>query len=163
LKKIADIVERYLIRFIVLGIVVLVIVQGIMTKDSMRLYLSWDERLEGQSIELPVSSPTKDIDKGSLSKEINSPYALITISINQFSSLPESIVLVNGEEKERFTSNKITLELMAGDIVEIDSRYYNSSIEYKIEDTSENIAYPEEGNTFTANKGIVMIGKIIVK
>jgi len=162
LKKFADMVEKYLIRFIVLGLVILVLVQGVMTRDPMRFYLSWEERMEGQSIEFPVSSENKNIEKD-LNKQINSPYALITLSIDQFYSLPKSIILVNGEEKASFTNKEINLELMAGDIVEIDSRYYNFPIEYKIEDISDNVAYPEEGKVFTADKSIVMIGKVIVK
>lgn len=162
MKKFINLVEKYLIRCIVLGLVALVIVQGLMTKDSMRLYLSWGERMEGQNIKLPVSTDNTEKDQHTV-RETNSPHAEITLSVNHFSSLPNSIIIVNGLEKARFTTKEITLELMAGDIIEIDSSYYNNPIEYKIAHISDNISYPEEQMVYTANKAIVMIGKIIVK
>ncbi|WP_054696914.1 hypothetical protein [Syntrophomonas palmitatica] len=50
-------VEKFLIRFIVTGLVMVVVVQAIMTKEPYRLYLSWGERLEGQNISYPVNTP----------------------------------------------------------------------------------------------------------
>ncbi len=161
MKKFADLVEKYLIRSIVLSLVLLVLVQGIMTKDPLRLYLSWGERLEGQIIEYPVN--TVDPEKEETNPAVESPYALMTITVDKYSSLPKAKIMVNGQEKMDFSQNEIQLKIMAGDVVEIDSTSYNFPVEYNITKISDNLSFPERGTAYTANGTIVMIGKIIVK
>ena len=163
MRRFIAIIEKYLMRFIVIGFVALVIVQGIMTNDPMRLYLSWGERMEGQSIEFPVSTGEIDQEQNSSSMQVNSPYAILVLSIDKFSSLPNAAILVNGKEIQRFTDNEIRLKLIAGDVVEIDSTQYNFPVEYKVTNISNNLSFPEKGQIFTGNQGMVMIGQIIVK
>lgn len=163
MRKFIAIIEKYLIRFIVIGFVVLVIAQGIMTNDPMRLYMSWGERMEGQSIEFPVSTGEIDTEQDNSSMQVNSPYAVLVLSIEKFSSLPNAVILVNGKEVQRFTDKEVRLKLIAGDVVEIDSSRYNFPVEYKVTNVSNNLAFPERGQVFTGNQGMVMIGQIIVK
>lgn len=163
MRRFIAIIEKYLIRFIVIGFVVLVIAQGIMTNDPMRLYLSWGERMEGQSIEFPVSTGEFDQESDNNSMQVNSPYAVLVLNIEKFSSLPNAAILVNGKEVQRFTDNEVRLKLIAGDVVEIDSTRYNFPVEYQVTNVSNNLAFPEKGQVFTGNQGMVMIGQIIVK
>lgn len=161
MKKLADLIEKYLIRSIVFTLIALVLVQGIMTKDPIRFYLSFSERLEGQTIEYPVN--TIDNEQEDLTAPVENPYALVTISIDKYSSLPNAKVLVNGKEVSNFNEEEIQLKIMAGDVLEIDSTSYNFPVDYKISKVSENLSFPEQGNTYTANGSLVMIGKVIVK
>ncbi|NLU48825.1 MAG: hypothetical protein GXX09_00200 [Syntrophomonadaceae bacterium] len=46
--KLLDNIEKYLVRAVVLGIVLLVVVQAALTQDPLRFYLSLGERVEGQ-------------------------------------------------------------------------------------------------------------------
>lgn len=160
MKKFIDRVEKGLIRFIVLALVILVIAQGAMSSDTMRFYLSWGERMEGQVINLPTEK--KESEQQSAGK-VESPYAIISLSVQKYSALPKAEILVNGEKAGTFASREVEIRLMAGDVVEIDSTAYNFPVEYKVESHSENLAYPRKGQTFTANQTIVMIGEIIVK
>lgn len=162
LKKFADKIEKYLIRFIVLGMVVLVLVQGMMTRDSLRFYLSWSERMEGQALEYPVSKENVEPDK-SQGMDINSPYALLSLSLKKYSSLPRAVILINGEKVDDFENQEVDLKLMAGDIVEIDATFYDFPVEIKVNKVSDNLAFPEKDQIFTANDSIVMIGKTVVK
>lgn len=57
----------------------------------------------------------------------------------------------------------MSLELAAGDIVEIDTTFYSFPVSFLIKETSSNVAYPEKNQVYNANQGIVMVGKIIVK
>jgi len=139
----------------------MVIIQGLMTKDDFRIFLSWSERMEGQSIEFPVNSALEDVENDET--QVSSPHARITLSIKDFSTLPKSAVKVNNKIVAYFSSPEVKLDLMAGDVVEIDSTYYNFPICYIVKKVSNNVSYPEKDETYTANKGIVMIGKIIVK
>lgn len=161
MKKLADLIEKYLIRSIIFTLITLALVQGIMTKDPIRFYLSFSERLEGQTIEYPVN--TIDSDSEDLALPVENPYALVTITIDKYSSLPNSKVIVNGKEITTFTEKEIQLKIMAGDVVEIDSTAYNFPVDYKITKVSDNLSFPEQGNTYTANGSLVMIGKVIVK
>lgn len=161
MRKFINGVEKYLIRFIVLGAIMLVLVQGLMTDDSMRFYLSLGERMEGQVIELPDEEEI--LREEAAGPIATSPYATITFAIKEFSSLPRTRVLVNGEPRADFCEQKVTLNVMGGDVIEIDSSAYNFPVEYYIEESSSNLGYPRQGQAFTGNQSIVMIGKIIVK
>jgi len=66
-------------------------------------------------------------------------------------------------KKRLFSKKELTLQLMAGDVLEIDSSYYNFPIEFKVEKVSENLAFPRKDEIYTGNHDIVMIGKVVVK
>lgn len=169
MKKYINLVEKYLIRFIVLFLVALVVVQGLMTRDDLRLYLSLGERLEGQYIGQPAINESPDPasavqnlgDSDKASRE--SPQAQLTISVERFASLPRAVILVNHHPYREFTEKEMSLELAAGDIVEIDTTFYSFPVSFLIKETSSNVAYPEKNQIYQANQGIVMVGKIIVK
>jgi len=158
-------IEKYLIRTIIFSLLVIVIVQGIMTQDSLRLYLSWSERMEGQVVEYPVSHAVKNNSQSKQpdALEATSPETGLVIGIDDFSMLPRAVIIVNGKEKTTFNTQKVTLRLKAGDVVEIDSSAYNFPVNYRIIDCSSNLSFPKKGTVYTANQSIVMIGKIIVK
>lgn len=152
--------ERYLIRFIVITLMALVVVQALMTQDSFRLYLSWAERMEGQEISYPVNRSTGDENTVN---RIKSPKARVVIAIESFSSLPLTGILVNGQVSKPFSNKEVILMVKGGDKLEIDSSAYNFPVKYRIKEVSDNVAFPEAGNVYTANQGIVMIGNVIVK
>lgn len=166
MKRFVEKVEKFLVRAIILAVLIIVVVQGAMTKDSWRFYLSLGERLEGQTIEFPVNNFPADSRKNSANlngQALQSPHAEITLQVEKFSSLPHAIIMVNGEERAKFANGEVVLQLNAGDVVEIDSSYYDFPLSFTIKDCSPNLAYPEKGKTFTSNQSIAMIGKIIVK
>jgi hypothetical protein len=168
LKRFVNLVEKYLIRLIVLSLVALVVVQGLMTRDEFRLYLSLGEKLEGQKLELPVinnnESAANDNEKTpTTAPTVKSPQAIITISLEKFSSLPKAFILVNDRKMKDFSDKDIKLELSAGDTIEIDATSYNFPVSFKIKDVSSNVAFPQINQVFQANQGIVMLGKVIVK
>ncbi|MGI5911492.1 MAG: hypothetical protein ACOX6E_02755 [Syntrophomonadaceae bacterium] len=164
IKKIINTVEKYLIRTIFFSLLVIVIVQGIMTNDSLRLYLSWSERMEGQVVEYPVNSASNnEVKDKPATLEATSPETILILSIDDYSSLSRAIILVNGVKKGCFDKKEASLKLKAGDIVEIDATAYNFSVSFKVSDCSNNLAYPEKGTVYTSYQDIVKIGKIIVK
>jgi hypothetical protein len=154
-------VEKGLIRFAVISLLLMVVVQGLMTADPIRLYLSWGERMEGQKLEFPVSYQQQVAPP--VVGEAQSPLTMLTIAVDKYSSLPRAKILINGQEKYDFTEKQVKIDISAGDTVEIDSTAYNFPIDYKIVSVSSNLAYPDTKQIFTANQTIVMVGKIIVK
>lgn len=166
MPKFFEKVEKYLIRSIVLGFVLMVIVQGLMTQEPWRMYLSWNERMEGQNIELPASTAhekSTKISQENHQASVQSPQAMLTISLQQFSSLPKASILVNGKVSGYFNEKEIKLNINGGDVLEIDSTFYNFPVNYHINSVSENMAFPKRGADYTGNQSIVMIGKVIVK
>lgn len=162
MKKFIEKVEKHLIRSIALVFVAVILVQGLMTQDDMRLYLSWGERLEGQTIEYPVYSNEEEKQEPEM-ETLNSPYALLGLSLEEYSSLPRAMVLVNGKEYGSFEDNQVQLKLMAGDVIEIDASYYDFPVKFKVLQASDNLAFPVPGEIYVCNQDVVMIGKIVVK
>lgn len=154
--------EKYLMRLVVLCLVAVVVVQGLMTDDTTRFYLSWSERMEGQNLPAPVVA-----EKGESGSEagtvVKSPQALLTIELIQQKSAPAAKILINGQERYSFTRQQVSIRVNAGDTVEIDTRDCSLPLEFKISGGSDNLAYPNRGQEFAGNQSIVMIGKIIVK
>ncbi|MGE5391458.1 MAG: hypothetical protein ACM3PE_10400 [Deltaproteobacteria bacterium] len=160
MKDIFERFERYLIRFILFTLVCVVVVQGLMTRDSFRLYLSWAERMEGQDIYYPVNQETSG---EKTSGEVKSPRARLVITADSFSSLPLAKVLVNGQICKGFDRKEVELTVKGGDKVEIDSTRYAFPVNYRIKSVSANVGFPEKNTCYTANQGVVMIGNVIVK
>ncbi len=162
MKRFIEKVEKHLIRTIALAFIALIIVQGLMTHDNMRLYLSLGERLEGQAIDYPVNSVEENNGTEEM-ENINSPYAMVLLSLEKFSSLPKAVVMVNGKEQASFVNNEVQLKLMAGDVVEIDASAYNFPVVFNVKQVSDNLAFPVKDENYVCNHDIVMIGKVVVK
>lgn len=160
MKNFISSVEKVLVRCVAVCLLIMVLVQGLMTADPIRFYLSWGERMEGQDIQFPVNT---NREASNPVPEIKSPQARVAIGVDKYSSLPRARILINGQEKYNFTDKKVTVDINAGDTLEIDSSAYNFPIDYKVTAVSSNVAFPEQGQTYTANQTIVMVGKIIVK
>lgn len=160
MKNLINRVEKVLIRLVVFTVLIITVVQGFMTVDPVRFYLSWSERLEGQTIQIPVAGHREYIP---VAEEVSWAQARLAIEAGKFTALPKARILVNGEAKYDFREKKVIIDINAGDTVEIDSTAYNFPIEYEIVEVSSNLAYPERKQTFTANQTMVMVGKIIVK
>ncbi|MEQ8200851.1 MAG: hypothetical protein ABRQ24_05455 [Syntrophomonadaceae bacterium] len=162
MKDLIDRVEKGLIRFVIIGIVIMVVVQGFMSVDPIRLYLSWGERMEGENIRLPVAATKTETDDPDVEEAV-SPQARLALEISHFSSLPRARILVNGSERTSFNGKQVNLAVQAGDTVEIDATAYNFPIEFSVTAVSSNLVFPEKNLKYTANQTMVMIGKVIVK
>ncbi len=162
MKKFIEKVEKHLIRSIALVFIALIIVQGIMTHDNMRLYLSWGERLDGQAIDYSVNTAEQNNGAEEI-ENVNSPYAMLVLSLEKFSSLPRAVVLINGKEYTSFAKDEVQLKIMAGDVIEIDASAYNFPVVFNVEQVSDNLAFPVKDDSYVCNQDIVMIGKIVVK
>jgi len=155
-------IEKYLIRWAVVSLLLVVVAQGLMTADPIRFYMSWSERMEGQSLPAPVNA--SKIESSSVnSPALKSPDALISLASGNNVVLPQAKILLNGKPRYAFSRSPVTIKVEAGDTVEIDASSYNIPIEFTISSVSDNIGFPVKGDVFAANQSIVMIGKVIVK
>ncbi|NLC06923.1 MAG: hypothetical protein GX755_02995 [Syntrophomonadaceae bacterium] len=182
--------EKWLVRFVIFGLVALVVTQTLMTQDPFRFYLSFAERLEAQrmgSDKLPESKqiqpalvPTKPEDEvnqinSGLTEEFNSndliglqpatseTVGTITLELINFSSMPKATVLVNGQEVADFREKRVTIPVRNDDILEINGSYYQHSLTVLILDVSENVRYPKKKQEIKVNQSLTRIGQVTLK
>ena len=138
----------------------LVVVQGLMTNDNIRFYLSLGERLEGQEVTVPtaVTGELEEIE------EIPArPSRKFLSELQDYTSLDKVRILVNGQEMGRMSESRVKLYVTSGDVIEIDTQEYNEPITLKITSVTPNLAFPEDGMTFTSQRAVTMLGKVAVK
>jgi len=179
--------EKWLVRFVIFGLVALVVTQTLMTQDPFRFYLSFAERLEAQKMGLdelaeskqiqPTLVPTNPEDgvnqiNSGLTEKFNSndliglqpaiseTIGTITLELINFSSMPKATVLVNGQEVADFREKRVTIPVRTDDILEINGSYYQHSLTVLILDVSENVRYPKEKQEIKVNQSLTRIGQV---
>ncbi|MGE5423059.1 MAG: hypothetical protein ACM3QW_07330 [Ignavibacteriales bacterium] len=157
--RVLDEVEKYLIRLVVFGLIALVTVQGAMTSDSIKFYLSLGEHLEGKNVEAPAAA----VDDLSAYTMLNSDVASITIDTVDYTSLNKAFLVVNGHRQGNFSEGRLTTDVSSGDVIEIDTSWYSHPVQFKVVRTSSNLRFPSEGFSITADQSMTVIGKTILK
>ncbi len=160
--RLMDEIGKKLLHVLIFGLVSLVLVQGLMTEDRFRFYLSLGERLEGQKV--PVS--TAMFSDEDLIEEIpcsTSSPGSFSLSLQSYSSLEKARLLINGQEIGRMSSNRIELYVTSGDVIEIDTLAYDHPVTLKVTNVTPNLTFPQEGMLFTSHQALSMLGKIQVR
>lgn len=157
---------RWLCRSLALALVVLVVVQGMMTHDPWRLYLSFAERLSSEreaaekySAALappPLSRETKE-DFG------EAEAATLTLEVVNFSSLGRAIVRVNGETVGNLRDKVLSVGVRDGEFIEIDTTFYPQPVKIRISQTSKNLRYPRQGEALELLQEVVCLGPVSIK
>lgn len=160
--NIMDEIGKRAVRLLIFSFVALVAVQGLMTNDGIRFYLSLGERLEGQMAVLETAAITEPGEILEIPCSTSSPGS-IYLELVDYTCLDRVRVLINGREMGRMSSSRVKLYVTAGDVLEIDTQAYNHPITLKITSVSSNLAFPEEGMTFTSDQAVTMVGKVRVK
>lgn len=160
--KIMDEIGKRVVRFLIFGLVALVVVQGLMTNDSIRFYLSLGERLEGQEVTVPAAVSSDSEEIGEIPCSTSSPGSFY-LELQDYTSLDKVRLLVNGQEIGRMSSSRVKLYVTSGDVIEIDTQAYNHPITLTITGVTPNLAFPEEGMTITSQQAVSMLGKVKVK
>lgn len=149
-----DLVEKYLVRLAALVVVALVLIQGLMSKDEFRLFLSLDERLEGKRAEMPAMlSSEQDI-------MVKEEIGYMVIKVEDYSSLSQAYVLVNSQVMGSFADGRVKLYVADGDVIELDTRSYAYPVTFVIESVSSNLSFPPPGAEVICDRSLVMMGKV---
>ncbi|NPV26297.1 MAG: hypothetical protein HPY81_02325 [Firmicutes bacterium] len=166
----ADRIERFLLRFVIIGLVVLVVTQSLLTSDPLRFYLSFAERMEGRSLDLDNAYVFKDVDDAnqpgsemSLSGRPSVPTGTLTVSLLNYSSLQKAVLLRNGEPIGDFRDKHLTVRVHAGDVLEVDGSYYNYPLALEITAASENIVSPKVKQRIEVKHNVVKLGVVQLK
>ena len=84
----------------------------------------------------------------------------ITLRSPDFFSLPHAKIYVNHHRISDLRDGQITLIVTHGDIIHLDTSFYNRELDFEFAATSGNISYPEAGERFTVLPQNNLIGEI---
>ena len=144
-------------HFVLHGILFLtvsaVVLQGIVTVRPLLLFTGWAELLPGEweSVrEASVQQETPALE-GS---------CCLTLALKDIAALPACRVLVNGEEAGSFENRRLTLSLMAGDLVEVDTTFYDFPVTFEIVSGNEHLLRPQDSAQIRVQRGIGWLGEV---
>lgn len=137
--------ERLLFNSFLAVFVILLGVQAALLNPSFRAVLTMDENLQGS----PLGTEEFLYNEGS-----------IEISLVNLESNSDVRVLVNGEERAVFDSSSITVNVVEGDVVEIDASEATGSVEVKISAISANFDRECLGRAYRAEGRVLKLLKV---
>jgi hypothetical protein len=148
--------ERHLRRWVVISLVLLVVVQGLMTNDNIRYFLSIGERMEGSKIAVTASSTA---DKQLSSGTVPAGGSLELVKADG-KPARDALVLINGKPAARFDSPQVLLQVEPGDEIKIDTRSYQEPITFRVGKISPDLDFPLPTMTFTCRQEVLDLGRI---
>lgn len=84
----------------------------------------------------------------------------IIFQLINFSTLPKAKILVNGKIAGDFTHPYVNLPVAEGDLVEIDTCFYEHLVTIKVLESSSNIVLPQKGVQLSGKKTVLSFGKV---
>lgn len=151
-------------RLAVLLAIVLVLVQGAMLNGDVRYRLSIGEQLEGRPVTEQSNRTIQAASDSVLTgEEMISPWAEVEVEMLQFTSLPQAMILINGQWAGSFAEPKLRLRVMGSDDIEIDTSSYDFPVQFRINQASVNLVQPQVGDSYKSNHGRIFVGKVMVK
>lgn len=87
----------------------------------------------------------------------------VVLELEDFSTLPEARILINGVEASNFSEKQVTLRVENGDVIAVDASAYNSPFKVRIKSVSSVIDVRELREMSIIDEDYQTIGKIIFK
>lgn len=165
----ADRIERFLLRFVIGGLVVLVVAQSLMTSDPIRFYLSFAERLEGKSLKPENPSVfSSEVVTNPAHTAVNQPVTAVpagtlTLSLMNYTSLQKAVLLRNGEPVGDFRDKQLTIRVNDGDQLALDGSFYTYPLSFEVTSISDNITSPKAKQMIEVRHNVVNIGPVRIK
>ncbi|MEJ6952169.1 hypothetical protein [Natronospora cellulosivora (SeqCode)] len=141
MRNFLEMVEKFLVNFIVIGLILLISLQLIMRTDmgyqriknleySLRNVLHEDETVE-------VFARPQSFSEGK-----------ILISLEQDYSLPQVWLVKNGTRVANFSAGFVEIAISEGDFLLIDSKFYDQALTLEIKEISPNVRSWHVGQQF---------------
>ncbi len=142
-------IEKLLFKAVLLGLLILVVFQIVMLKDSVRMFLNYTTMLEGRSLRA----------EGMLMEE-----GYVCLSLENGTSLSGIELLLNGEPIASLDTRGVRVHVRNNDVLELDaSRNKKGCAWVHVVEVSDNVMQPPVGlRTRAANK-INLISRITIK
>lgn len=149
--------EKVILRVIIFGLVFLVTAQALLTTDSMGLYLSWAERLEGKPFSTWSGPAARVMETES------AVFGYITLEMKDYSSLAQAYVIINGEKAADFRSKRVIVKVFSNDVVEVDGSFYQRPLKFSVVDISHHLSKPVLHQTIETQSSVALLGKVQFK
>jgi len=133
-------VEKYLIRAIVVGVILLVLVQTFFLQDPTQFYMSFSEKLNQEVTNFNRIYPEARPTSGEIAV-----FSTVTIRLENFSSLQKAKLLINDRVVTDFRDKQVTVRVNPQDVISIDGSYYTHRLVFKVVSVSNNVAQPKAG------------------
>lgn len=144
LASVAQRVEGFLLRVLILVLLLLVVGQSLLSYDGMRALFSYVDVLEGAAYD-PESAYGDAVGATFLS-EWDARVLTVSVLLISMPSAPDAHLLVNGFAVADFEQPHLTIEVHDGDRLEIDGRAAAEDLRFRVVDVSPELAEPVEGH-----------------
>lgn len=140
-------IENILLKISIFSLLSLIVVQIFLSNNLIRTIVGHNNNRNVIAIEESANY---------------SPSGWIEIEIKDFERYEHINILKNGvdiEEDVSIIDDIIKLEVLEGDVIEIDTTKYEESIGIHILETSDNIRNPQNGQQYQSSKNILYLFK----
>lgn len=88
------------------------------------------------------------------------PTHVVTLQLNNFSTLPRVKVLVNQEVRGEFYDRYVTVSVKNGDTIEVDGTFYSHPVEIVVLDASPGVLAPASGQKLKLQGNFATVGTV---
>jgi hypothetical protein len=161
--------EKWLIRFVLLGVCTLLLTQMAMFKEEARHYLSRVDRLEGEKVSLDsnlyASNSLTISERTVVSKQIPSFRESRNLIVRMIKPAGDAraFATINGEKMSDFSRGEVNLTVYDGDYVEIDCAELKAPAQFVVTVSGGSMTAPVDGLVVETKNNIGTIGKIKFK
>ena len=155
-KKILKGIERLILRLLVVGLVLLVAVQFILTNSNVEQKLvakiPWTRKLLTLGQQNEFSQSAKQV--------FSTRQQYIKLSLQNNLQLRKVQVLVNGQVVGNFSQSEIKVNIKPGDRLAIDARGCQQGLWFEIDSLSTAISFLQTGQQFWLKDEYKVLGKV---
>jgi len=159
----AERVERSLIRFVILLSIVVVVSQGLLSHEKLRLFLSYPDQLEGTAFKEEAKTAFSPAASEKPAGEKQSREGLLAITCVTGPRYPQVKILINGKVAGDLGRGSIALPVREGDLVEIDGTGYQAVLTFRLTGVSDNISEPRVGTEVVTHQSIERLGRVTLR
>lgn len=157
----AERVEAALLRAAVVGLLLLLVGQGLLATDA-RSWLSYVYRLEGIAYDPLAMVKPEAVGALYLSPEPD-PVPTLTLLVVDRPSAAGLRLLVNGHPVADFAHPQMTVPVRDGDRLDLDGRGVRGSLRVRVVDAAPGVRWPPEGLEVAVRGDVRPLGRVDVR
>lgn len=155
----ADRLEGFLFRLVVILLVILAVGQTLLSEDSTRVFLSYADRLEGLPLE--TVEPWGDETPAAPAPKPAPSGGNLSVALINRPAAPQAFLLVNGRRVGDFRGGKVEVAVQPGDFVAVDVTAYAEILGFRVVDVGGRILRPAQGLEVYAAGAVESLGPVI--
>ncbi|MFW5981709.1 MAG: hypothetical protein ACOCQO_00725 [Halanaerobiaceae bacterium] len=141
MRNFLEMVEKFLVNFIVIGLILLISLQLIMRNDTGY------QRIRNLENSIKSVFREEEAIEVTTQEEISQKGTML-ISIVDEMSIPQVWMVKNGERISDFSRGFVEIELIEGDFLLIDAKFYDQPLWLEVKEISPNISSWHKGQQF---------------